>query len=65
MQRSTEPNGGFTKSTKPIMPVISVGPYSFQHVNVAAQRRDAVRLPLVSRLWLGLSAQAIGYLINS
>jgi maltose alpha-D-glucosyltransferase/alpha-amylase len=65
MQWSTEPNGGFTKSTKPIMPVISAGPYSFQHVNVAAQRRGAVRLPLVSRLWLGLSAQAIGYLINS
>jgi maltose alpha-D-glucosyltransferase/alpha-amylase len=40
MQWSTEPNGGFTKSTKPIMPVISAGPYSFQHVNVAAQRRD-------------------------
>jgi len=40
MQWSSEPNGGFTKSDKPIMPVISDGPYSFQHVNVAAQRRD-------------------------
>jgi maltose alpha-D-glucosyltransferase/alpha-amylase len=40
MQWSTEPNGGFTKSDKPAMPVISDGPYSFQHVNVAAQRRD-------------------------
>jgi maltose alpha-D-glucosyltransferase / alpha-amylase len=40
MQWSTEPNGGFTKSDKPVMPVISDGPYSFQHVNVAAQRRD-------------------------
>jgi maltose alpha-D-glucosyltransferase/alpha-amylase len=40
MQWSTEPNGGFTKSDKPVVPVISDGPYSFQHVNVAAQRRD-------------------------
>jgi maltose alpha-D-glucosyltransferase / alpha-amylase len=40
MQWSTEPNGGFTKSDKPVMPIISDGPYSFQHVNVAAQRRD-------------------------
>lgn len=40
MQWSTEPHGGFTKSAKPVSPVISDGPYSFQHVNVAAQRRD-------------------------
>jgi maltose alpha-D-glucosyltransferase/alpha-amylase len=40
MQWSTEPNAGFTVSDKPIMPVISDGPYGFQHVNVAAQHRD-------------------------
>jgi maltose alpha-D-glucosyltransferase / alpha-amylase len=40
MQWSMEPNGGFTKSDKPIVPVISGGPYGFEHVNVAAQRRD-------------------------
>jgi maltose alpha-D-glucosyltransferase/alpha-amylase len=40
MQWSTEPNAGFTKSKKPIMPVISEGGYSFQHINVADQRRD-------------------------
>ena len=40
MQWSTEPNAGFTKSDKPVLPVISAGPYSFEHVNVAAQRRD-------------------------
>ena len=40
MQWSTEPQGGFTKSTKPFLPVISNGPYGFQHVNVATQRRD-------------------------
>ena len=40
MQWSTEPNAGFTKSDKPVMPVISHGPYAFEHVNVAAQRRD-------------------------
>ncbi len=39
MQWSTEPNAGFTKSARPILPVISDGPYSFQHVNVADQRR--------------------------
>src|ERR1700756_3739362 len=41
MQWSTEPQGGFTKNAKPILPVISGGPYGFEHVNVAQQRRDA------------------------
>jgi maltose alpha-D-glucosyltransferase/alpha-amylase len=40
MQWSTEPNAGFTKNDKPILPVISNGPYGFEHVNVADQRRD-------------------------
>jgi maltose alpha-D-glucosyltransferase / alpha-amylase len=40
MQWSTEPNGGFTKSKKPVVPVIQVGPYGFEHVNAADQRRD-------------------------
>jgi maltose alpha-D-glucosyltransferase / alpha-amylase len=40
MQWSTEPHGGFTKSDTPVLPVISDGPYGFQHVNVAQQRRD-------------------------
>jgi len=40
MQWSTEPQAGFTKSAKPIVPVISDGPYGYEHVNVAAQRRD-------------------------
>jgi maltose alpha-D-glucosyltransferase / alpha-amylase len=40
MQWSTEPNGGFTKSDKPIVPVISDGPYGFEHVNAAEQRRE-------------------------
>jgi maltose alpha-D-glucosyltransferase / alpha-amylase len=40
MQWSTEPNAGFTTSDKPVMPVISHGPYGYEHVNVAAQRRD-------------------------
>jgi maltose alpha-D-glucosyltransferase/alpha-amylase len=41
MQWSTEPHGGFTKSDKPVVPVISDGPYGFQHINAAKQRRDA------------------------
>ena len=41
MQWSTEPEGGFTKSEKPMLPVIAQGPYGYPHVNVADQRRDA------------------------
>jgi len=40
MQWSAEPHGGFTKSDQPILPVISGGAFGFEHVNVAAQRRD-------------------------
>jgi maltose alpha-D-glucosyltransferase/alpha-amylase len=40
MQWSTEPHGGFTKSDAPVLPVISGGPYGFEYVNVAQQRRD-------------------------
>jgi maltose alpha-D-glucosyltransferase/alpha-amylase len=39
MQWSNEPHGGFTKSDKPVMPVISGGPYGFEHINAAIQRR--------------------------
>jgi maltose alpha-D-glucosyltransferase / alpha-amylase len=41
MQWSTEPHAGFTKSNKPIVPVLDEGPYGYEHVNAAAQRRDA------------------------
>jgi maltose alpha-D-glucosyltransferase / alpha-amylase len=41
MQWSTEPQAGFTKSDRPILPVIDKGPYAYQHVNAAEQRRDA------------------------
>src|ERR1700732_4584770 len=40
MQWSTEPHGGFTKSKNPVVPVISAGPYGYEHVNAAEQRRD-------------------------
>ena len=40
MQWSTEPHGGFTASEKPVLPVIARGPYRYEHVNVADQRRD-------------------------
>jgi maltose alpha-D-glucosyltransferase/alpha-amylase len=40
MQWSTEPNAGFTKSENPILPVMHEGPYGYDHVNAAAQRRD-------------------------
>jgi maltose alpha-D-glucosyltransferase/alpha-amylase len=39
MQWSNEPNGGFTKFEKPRNPVIAGGPYGFEHVNAAIQRR--------------------------
>ena len=40
MQWSTEPNGGFSKSDKPVAPVIDFGPFGYQQVNAADQRRD-------------------------
>ena len=40
MQWSTEPHGGFTKSKKPVVPVIEDGPFGYQHINAAEQRRD-------------------------
>ncbi len=40
MQWSDEPHGGFTLAEKPVRPVISGGPYGFEHLNVAEQRRD-------------------------
>jgi maltose alpha-D-glucosyltransferase/alpha-amylase len=40
MQWSTEPNAGFTKSTKALLPVIDKGPYGYRHVNAADERRD-------------------------
>jgi maltose alpha-D-glucosyltransferase/alpha-amylase len=39
MQWSGEPHGGFTKCDKPVLPVITGGPYGFEHINVAIQRR--------------------------
>jgi maltose alpha-D-glucosyltransferase / alpha-amylase len=40
MQWSNEPHGGFTKSDKPEVPVISGGAYGYEHLNAAIQRRD-------------------------
>ncbi len=40
MQWSDEPQGGFTTSQRPILPTISGGPYGYEHLNVAAQRRE-------------------------
>jgi maltose alpha-D-glucosyltransferase / alpha-amylase len=39
MQWSNEPHGGFTKSDRPVCPVISEGPYGYEHINAAIQRR--------------------------
>ena len=39
MQWSDEPQGGFTKHDKPKNPVIDEGPYGFQRINAAIQRR--------------------------
>src|SRR6185503_11987128 len=48
MQWSTEPHGGYTNSSKAVVPVISAGPYGFQHINAAEQRRDSNSL----RSWM-------------
>jgi maltose alpha-D-glucosyltransferase / alpha-amylase len=39
MQWLDEPRRGFTKHDKPPCPVISGGPYGFEHINAATQRR--------------------------
>ena len=44
MQWSNEPHGGFTKSAKPVLPLVSEGPYGFDHVNVAFQRRESASM---------------------
>ena len=40
MQWSSEPNGGFTKSVKPVVPVIDDAIYGYERVNAAVQSRD-------------------------
>src|SRR4051812_17732341 len=40
MQWSTEPHGGFTKSATSVLSTIDEGPYGYEHLNVAEQRRD-------------------------
>jgi maltose alpha-D-glucosyltransferase / alpha-amylase len=40
MQWSTESHGGFSKAAKTILPVIEKGPWGYQSVNAAEQRRD-------------------------
>jgi maltose alpha-D-glucosyltransferase/alpha-amylase len=40
MQWSAASHGGFTQSDRPTLPVISGGPFGYEHVNVAAQRRN-------------------------
>ncbi len=40
MQWSSEAHGGFTSGDQPVLPAISHGPYGYEYVNVAAQRRD-------------------------
>ncbi|TKV70842.1 trehalose synthase, partial [Bradyrhizobium elkanii] len=40
MQWSTEPHAGFTESDCPCVPIIDNGPYGYEHVNAAKQRRD-------------------------
>jgi len=40
MQWSTEPHGGFSKAKKTILPVIDKGPWGYQSINAAEQRRN-------------------------
>jgi maltose alpha-D-glucosyltransferase/alpha-amylase len=40
MQWTNEANAGFSTGKRLLEPVISTGPYSYQHVNVEAQRHD-------------------------
>ncbi len=40
MQWSTEPHAGFTRRDRPLTPVISKGPFGYEQINAAQQRRD-------------------------
>ena len=40
MQWSSDRNAGFSTADKPVVPVVSDGPYGYEHVNVERQRRD-------------------------
>jgi maltose alpha-D-glucosyltransferase/alpha-amylase len=40
MQWTDEPNGGFSRASKTVLPVIEGGIFGYEHVNVNAQRRD-------------------------
>jgi maltose alpha-D-glucosyltransferase / alpha-amylase len=40
MQWSSDANAGFTTAERPVAPVVSKGPYAYEHVNVELQRRD-------------------------
>ncbi len=44
MQWSTEPHAGFTRAKKPILPVITGGPWGYEKINAAVQRRDVSSL---------------------
>jgi maltose alpha-D-glucosyltransferase / alpha-amylase len=44
MQWSAETQAGFTSAKKSILPIISGGPYGFEKVNAAEQRRDTQSL---------------------
>ena len=40
MQWSTEPQAGFSSNSKTVLKIISGGPYGYEHLNVAEQRRE-------------------------
>jgi maltose alpha-D-glucosyltransferase/alpha-amylase len=40
MQWSSEAHGGFTRADAPFRPLVDRGPFAFERLNVAAQRRD-------------------------
>jgi maltose alpha-D-glucosyltransferase/alpha-amylase len=44
MQWSTEPNAGFSTARRPILPVVSDGPFGYQRINAADQKRDPTSL---------------------
>jgi len=44
MQWSTEVNAGFSTARRPVLPVVSDGPFAYDRVNVADQKRDPTSL---------------------
>lgn len=75
MQWADEPNGGFSAADETVTPVIDHGVWSYEHINVAEQRRDpdqevhadedgALRVPLDALDYRWFSVGGLNYAVK-